>query len=36
MAEPLGDAFASSLAITDWLTREGAPAVERRMRVPGG
>ena len=34
MAEPLGDAFASSPAIADWLGRVGErPAVKRGMRV---
>lgn len=34
MAEPLGDAFASSPAITDWLARVGErPAVKTGMRI---
>ena len=34
MAEPLGDAFASSPAIADWLSRVGErPAVRSGMRV---
>ena len=34
MAEPLGDAFAASPAIGDWLARLGErPAVRKGMRV---